>query len=153
MSTNWISDDEWGTIVSNVPIVSIDLLVRYDNGLLLGKRTNNPAKGFWFVPGGRVTKCETRREAVDRVAEEELGLDLRVTESLGAFEHIYNSSDIHSVEKKHYLANGYVVDVVEGDPRPDDQHAELRVFETAPEPLHPYVRAYVEKSDLISGWL
>ncbi|MFC7176984.1 hypothetical protein [Halosegnis marinus] len=43
MLTDWIAPDDWQTVVANVPIVSVDLLVRYEDGLLFGKRTNKPA--------------------------------------------------------------------------------------------------------------
>lgn len=145
--TDWISEEDWKTIVANVPIVSVDLLVRYDEGLLFGKRTNEPAKGYWFLPGGRVHKGETRREAVHRVADEELGLSVDIVESLGGFEHIYDTSDIGGVEMKHYLANGYVVDVVDGQPRTDNQHEDIHVFQSAPKPLHENVRAYLDVSE------
>lgn len=148
-----ISADDWETIVANVPIVSVDLLVKYKGGLLLGKRTNEPAKGHWFIPGGRVQKGETRSEAIKRIGNEELGLDVEIVESLGAFEHFYQSSDVDSVDTKHYLANGYVVDAVGGELQPDDQHAELRVFQSAPDPLHEHVRAYLEVSTTIVDWL
>jgi colanic acid biosynthesis protein WcaH len=147
--SEWIPDEEWATIVRNVPIVSVDLLVRVDGGLVLGKRTNEPAKGEWFIPGGRVHKGETRTEAVGRVASEELGVDVEIVESLGAFEHIYETSEVDSVDTKHYLANGYVVDPATDRFQPDDQHTDFRVFESAPGALHPYIQAYVSQSELI----
>ncbi len=48
----YIDGKEWKTIVANVPLVSVDLAVRYNGGVVLGKRTNQPAKGEWFVPRG-----------------------------------------------------------------------------------------------------
>lgn len=153
MSENWISEEDWETIVDNVPIVSVDLLVRYEDGLLFGKRTNKPAKGYWFLPGGRVRKNETRREAVERIAKEELGLSVEIVESLGAFEHIYETSEIDGVDTKHYLANGYVVDVTSGKFQTDDQHEDLRVFESAPDPLHQNIYDYIEASESLKNWL
>jgi colanic acid biosynthesis protein WcaH len=50
----WISGDDWETIVASVPIISVDLVVSRDGGVVLGRRTNEPAKGDWVVPGGRV---------------------------------------------------------------------------------------------------
>jgi len=147
MNDTWIPSHEWATIISNVPIVSVDLLVRYDGGLLMGKRTNEPAKGYWFVPGGRVKKGETRHEAVNRIAEQELGLSVEIVECLGAFEHMYDTSDVEGIETKHYLANGYVVDVVGGQIQTDDQHEALQVFHSPPEPLHPNVRAYLTTAE------
>jgi len=153
MNDHWIPEEEWRTIVANVPIVSVDLLVRYEGGLVLGKRTNEPAKGEWFVPGGTVRKGETRREAVHRIAEGELGLTVEIVESLGVFEHIYDTSDVEGVDSKHYLANGYVVDAVEGELAADEQHQRLRSFSTPPRPLHDHVRSYVEASRSISEWI
>jgi colanic acid biosynthesis protein WcaH len=47
-------------IVESTPLVSIDLVVRApDKKILLGKRVNRPAQGYWFVPGGRVLKDES----------------------------------------------------------------------------------------------
>lgn len=152
MDTHWIPDDEWRTIVANVPIVSVDLVIRCDGGVLLGRRTNEPAKGNWFVPGGRVLKGEERLEAVHRVAEEELDIEVEIVESLGAFEHRYESSDIVGVESKHYLASGYVVDVLSGQPDPDNQHDEFRVFQSPPESCHEYVCAYVDAALTLEAW-
>lgn len=152
MPTDWIPDDDWRTIVANAPIVSVDLLVRVDDGLVFGKRQNEPVKGWWFLPGGRVQKGETRVEAVHRVAREELGLSVDVVESLGAFEHFYDTSDVPGVDSKHYLANGYVVDVDDGHLTADDQHDDLRVIESPPDPLHDHVRDYLVVADSLPGW-
>ncbi|WP_255212541.1 hypothetical protein [Halorubrum sp. CBA1229] len=97
-------------------------------------------------------KGETRREAVHRFAAGELGIEVVVeaVESLGAFEHLYDTSDAPGVDSKHYLANGYVVDVVDGQSEPDDQHDAFRAFRSLPEPYHEHVRAYVEAPETVS---
>lgn len=153
MTDGWIPDDEWQTIVRRVPIVSVDLLVRYKGGLLLGKRTNEPAKGYWFPPGGRVRKFETRAEAVHRIAAEELGVEVEIVESLGVFEHVYDTADVVGVDGKHYLANGYVVDIVGGELRTDDQHDDVQSFDSSPKPLHDYVRDYLAATEMVLDWL
>ncbi len=104
-----------------------------------------------LIPGGRVLKGETRREAVGRVAAEELGIEVGIVESLGAFERLYDTSDVSGVDSKHYLTNGYAIDVVDGQPEPDDQHDAFRVFRSPPDPCHEYVRAYVEGATTVSG--
>ena len=147
-----IPPDKWETIVANVPLVSVDLVVEHDGGVLLGKRENEPAKGEWFLPGGRVQKGETRREAVHRVANEELGVTVEINESLGAFEHIYDTSDVENVDTKHYLANGYVVDVASEQFQADNQHEKIRVFQSKPDSLHSNIRAYFESSETLD-WL
>ena len=141
---------EWETIVRNVPIVSVDLVVRHDGGVVLGKRTNPPAKGEWFVPGGTVFKHERLEEAVHRIAGEELGVDVRIERQLGVYEHRYDEAELEGVDGKHYVPVAYEV-TAEGDTfRTDEQHSELETF-TPPFTdidLHPYVRAYFDDAGI-----
>ena len=59
-----LSLDTFKTVIKSSPLVSIDLIVRNEQGqVLLGKRTNRPAQGFWFVVGGRVLKDESLEHA------------------------------------------------------------------------------------------
>jgi colanic acid biosynthesis protein WcaH len=89
-----IPDDEWATVVRSVPIVSVDLVVVHEGRVALGKRHNEPAKGEWFVPGGRVHKHERLTDAVHRVAEAELGLGVAIERRLGVYEHFYGVADV-----------------------------------------------------------
>ena len=53
----FLSESTFQTIIGATPLVSIDLIVKNAKGeVLLGYRTNRPAQGYWFVPGGRVQK-------------------------------------------------------------------------------------------------
>ena len=62
-------------LVRDLPLISVDLvLVRDGREVLLGLRTNRPAQGSWFVPGGRILKNERRADALTRVAARELGI-------------------------------------------------------------------------------
>jgi len=138
-----IPPDEYETIVEHVPLVSVDLLVHHERGLVLGKRNNAPAKGEWFVPGGSVLKGETRRQAVHRVAEEEIGSDVLIGDELGVYDHVYDTAEAEGVDSKQYLATAYIVTPVRDYLRPDDQHTDLEVF-TSPFPdLHSYVERYI----------
>ncbi|MFZ9336231.1 MAG: biopolymer transporter ExbD [Burkholderiaceae bacterium] len=48
------------SVVAHAPLVAIDLVVQdRQRRVLLGWRRNPPARGYWFVPGGRVRKDET----------------------------------------------------------------------------------------------
>ena len=142
----WIPDEEWRTIVANVPLVSVDLVIEHDGGVLLGKRENEPAKGEWFVPGGTVHKNESRTDAVHRVATEELGEAVVIDECLGTYEHLYETAAVDGVDSKHYLATGYRCRFDAADPKVggDDQHSDFRVFRPPFEDLHPYVTQYLD---------
>lgn len=150
MSENdrWIPAEEWEVIVANVPIVSVDLVVKHEGGVLLGLRENEPAKGKWFVPGGTVLKNERLVDAVQRVARMELGCEVEIVERLGTYEHFYETSEVEDIDSKHYVANAFVVEPIEEVKVTDDQHAEIRTFKPPFDDLHPYVERYVEQITL-----
>ena len=52
--------------------------------LLLIRRANEPGRGRWSVPGGRVQAGETDHDAVVREVAEETGLAVQVTRLAGA---------------------------------------------------------------------
>jgi colanic acid biosynthesis protein WcaH len=140
-----ISTDDYRVIVDNVPIVSVDLFVCHQGGLLLGKRTNEPAAGEWFIPGGTVLKGESLIEAVHRVSNEELGVDVVVDDRLGTYEHFYDAAATPSVDSKQYLATVFVVTPRSAEFVADDQHETLQVFDPPFPPLHNYVERYIRE--------
>jgi colanic acid biosynthesis protein WcaH len=127
----YIQSEDWETVVRSVPIVSVDLVVLTDDGVVLTKRTNEPAKDEWFVPGGRVRKGERIRDAVHRVADEELGVDVTIEQSLDAYEHLYETSELDDTGGKHYVPHGFVVRADSESFTLDTQHEAVEVF---PEP-------------------
>ncbi|XYB84552.1 NUDIX domain-containing protein [Vibrio parahaemolyticus] len=49
---------------------------------LLGLRNNRPAQGFWFVPGGRVLKGESLKDAFLRLCQDEVGLEVNIEDAI-----------------------------------------------------------------------
>ena len=116
MSTNRgceLSDEEFAEVIKNTPLVSIDLIVKNGRGeILLGRRKNNPAKDFWFVPGGRICKDETLSQAFKRIAKNELNIDIDISDAklLGPFDHKYKENKFGKSEfGTHYVALAYKV--------------------------------------------
>jgi colanic acid biosynthesis protein WcaH len=117
-------------VVRLTPLVSIDLIVSDADGhVLVGRRRNRPARGTWFVPGGRIHKDETLDSAFTRIADAELGIaNLARSEARfeGVFEHHYseNFADEPDVST-HYVVLAYALSLVSTAPqvgRPD-QHS------------------------------
>ena len=77
------------TVISSTPLISIDLLVKKDNKILLGKRINKPAQDYLFSIGGRVYKNETINSAMMRIAKDELNIELNQPLSLLVFLNIF----------------------------------------------------------------
>ena len=147
----WIDEDDWRTILRSVPIVSVDLIVKHDGGVVLGRRTNNPGKGEWFVPGSRVRKGERLEAAVHRVAADELGVEVEIERQLGVDEHFWDASEFPDIESKHHVPVAYVVSVESETFDLDDQHDAIRVFEPPFDEidLHPFVERYLRDAGCI----
>ncbi|MEO1945342.1 MAG: hypothetical protein ABGY11_13660 [Candidatus Thioglobus sp.] len=62
-----LDDATFKTVVGSAPLVSIDILLKKDGKVLLGKRVNKPARGYFFSTGGRINKNETIDNAMARV--------------------------------------------------------------------------------------
>ena len=91
----FLSQEDFATVVRSTPLISIDLVVENERGeFLLGQRTNRPAQGYWFVPGGRVQKDETLENAFARLTQAELGLRLPMTagQFYGVWQHFYDDN-------------------------------------------------------------
>lgn len=143
--------ERWFAVVRDAPLISIDLVIRDRQGrMLLGWRSNEPARNSWFVPGGAIRKGETLDAAFNRIARTELGLDLqrRDAQLLGVYEHHYstNFAEVPDVAT-HYVVLAHCIEH-DGDIMPADaQHTRLRWF-TADEmradaSVHPNSRAYL----------
>jgi colanic acid biosynthesis protein WcaH len=121
-------------IIEATPLVSIDLVIRNpSNKVLLGKRNNRPAIGYWFVPGGRIFKNETINQALKRISEVELGQDLstKAPSLLGAYDHIYedNFLNVKGINT-HYVVLAFVIALQqEIEVKSDEQHTELKWWE------------------------
>ena len=133
MIKQWLDKSTFKTIVDTTPLVSIDLLVRDSEGkILVGKRVNRPAQGYWFVPGGRILKNETIAQAFSRLTEVELGIRLEVLAAryLGLYEHFYDDSiftDDDDSVSTHYVVSGFEVTLPEGySALPYEQHNEYQ---------------------------
>ena len=77
----------YSQIVDIMPIPCVDLIVVDENvNILLLKRKNEPAKGQWWFPGGRIHLGETRRQAAIRKLKEECNLTPSLIEEIGTYD-------------------------------------------------------------------
>tara|TARA_B100000953_G_C17775993_1_gene343919 strand:+ start:141 stop:578 length:438 start_codon:yes stop_codon:yes gene_type:complete len=141
-----LDDKFFKTVVDSVPLVSIDILIKKDNKILLGKRVNKPAQGYFFSIGGRINKNETIDNAMKRIALNELNIDLKSTpEFIGVFEHFYDDS-IYKDVSTHYVNLAYEYEVEETPDLPTEQHSEYQWFAVDEllnsDQVHKYTKDY-----------
>ncbi|GAD02767.1 GDP-mannose mannosyl hydrolase [Agarivorans albus] len=116
------------TVIQSTPLVSIDFIVRNTSGqILLGKRNNRPAKGYWFVPGGRILKDEVFNVAFARLVNQELGLEINSAQFKGIYQHFYDDNFSAEDFTTHYVVLAYELDVEqELLALPEEQHCEYQ---------------------------
>jgi len=105
------------------PCVCVGAVAIDDGNLLLVRRGNEPGRGTWSVPGGRVEPGETIQEAVVRELREETGIEGVCTGLIGVAESI---GDHH-----HHVILDYAVEVL-----PSDAIAASDALEARWVPLH-----------------
>ena len=96
----------FSTIVKNAPLISLDLCLVCEGNILLCERENEPLKGQWFTPGGRIYKNETWQSALLRIAQTELGLRDNKLEDfslMGIWDHFYRNSAFDENTSTHYV--------------------------------------------------
>lgn len=91
-----LSKEEFNSIYSRVPRLCVEVIYYMpQKGVLLTRRAIEPAKGMWHTPGGTVYYKETMEDAVRRIAERELGMNVIVDQFLGIIE--FNKDETHVV--------------------------------------------------------
>lgn len=144
-----LPDSVFRDVVKNTPLVSIDLVIADPSGaILMGWRENEPARGTWFVPGGRIRKDERVADAFGRIIKTETGLAKSLAESRfgGVYEHLYSTNCFGDASfGTHYCVLAYVLRFGE---RPavaiDSQHTRIEWLTPASAGIHPYSRAYFD---------
>ena len=67
------------------PLLAVDAVIFYRDGLVLIERENQPYQGCYALPGGFVEVGETVESAVRREAKEETGLDIELCDLVGIY--------------------------------------------------------------------
>jgi 8-oxo-dGTP diphosphatase len=116
-------------------------VVRDDDGrLLLVRRANDPSRGLWSLPGGRVEPGETAAQAAAREVGEETGLDVTVGALLG-------TADLGA-----YVVDDFAAVVNGGALRAGDDASEAAWFtveETTALPLTPGLLGFLRSCGVV----
>ena len=152
---HFIKDSEWKICVQNVPIFAIDLIIYFnDRKLLMGKRINNPAKNYFFVPGGRILKNESRKDAFKRITKDEIGksFDINKSKFLGIYEHFYSNSIWEGTNiSTHYIVEARYLKFEKYNQNKfnlSSQHSSLELIDLEnydPNLIHNYSLTYIKK--------
>jgi ADP-ribose pyrophosphatase YjhB (NUDIX family) len=89
--------NEFKAIYSKVPRLTVEVICTNPSGVLLTKRTIEPYKDLWHIPGGTVHMRETLLDACRRISKEELGF------IPDKFEHVGYIEYLDYLDEKHWF--------------------------------------------------
>jgi colanic acid biosynthesis protein WcaH len=110
---SYLPRDIFKSVISNTPLISIDIVAVSDGSFLVGKRLNKPAIDTYFVPGGRIRKNEKFEDALKRISLDEIGIEMNLSscEFLGIFDHIYDDSAVGDDVNTHYVVLAFSTEI------------------------------------------
>ena len=125
-------------IAKCMPIVSVEALVVMDEALLFLKRNNQPAKGEWWFPGGRIRKGESLEEALRREVKEETGLEVSSYKLINVYSRVF--------PERHDITIAYLCKCKKGKVKLNNEHSEYRLFKIMPIGFNPYLLETIRDS-------
>lgn len=126
-------------ILASMPIPSVEAMILKDNSLLFLRRKNNPAKGEWWFPGGRIRKGETFKQTLLRKVKEETGLNVEIIKFVGAYNRIF--------PERHDIAIVFLCRCFDDKVVLNEEHSEYKFFKEIPKNIHPYLLKTIQDSD------
>jgi colanic acid biosynthesis protein WcaH len=98
----FIPADKYNFVLEWLPVLCVDVLIIHNEKCLLLLRENEPAKGTYWFPGGRINKNEQIKEAALRKAMEETNLTCDFDKIISVEESFFNKTgnmitDVHTV--------------------------------------------------------
>ena len=108
------------------PVVGVGAVIVKDGKAVIIKRANEPYKGQWSIPGGRVELGEALRDAVRREMREETGLDVRVGPMIDVFERIQHDEQSSGAVRYHFVIIDYLCSCAGGDLCAGDDAADAK---------------------------
>ena len=95
------------------PIVAVGAVVFKEGKILTIKRSQEPSKGKWSIPGGRVELGETVYEAAKREALEECSIEIEIERLLDSVDNIIRDEEGHI--KYHFVIIDLLAKHVSGE--------------------------------------
>jgi 8-oxo-dGTP diphosphatase len=104
------------------PSLATDGLIVEEQGILLAKRSREPFKDKWCLPGGFVDYGEKVEDALKREFKEETGLEVEPIEIIGVY------SDPNRDPRKHVVNISWLVRRTGGEMKPLDATSDIKFF-------------------------
>ncbi len=144
MPEGYIDQELYKEIRKNVSIPCVDVVAAHNGKFLLGERTNKPAKGEWWFPGGRMLVGEKFEKAVSRKLKQETGLVVKTQKflALETWDHPDGPDEIPT----HSVACVFKATVVSSNLKLEQQHSRFKWYSKIDPKWDPYVKRMLRKA-------
>ncbi len=140
-----LTKEDFNYIYGKVPRLNVELVIRGDKGVLLTKRTIEPCKGLWHLPGGTVYYGDSFMDTVKRIAKRELDISVKEAEMIGYIEYSEHvKSGYGDPRGLSFLITDYRGEIV-----PNDESDGYEWFNVLPENMHPHQGEFLLSKNLI----
>ena len=144
--------EQFKTVMDNTPLITIDFICKdKSEKILLGKRVNKPAHGYYFTPGGRIFKNESIENSIKRLSLKELGVELNLSDLKfnGIYEHIFDDSIFYDIST-HCINIAFDYSFNKFDNLPKFEHENYRMYSIEEimnnDNIHSYVRDFFKNN-------
>ena len=127
----FLSQEDFDWVQKAVPIICIDIIVKDNNKVLLGRRNTNPFIGLWHIPGGLIYYNEKIQDAISRIAKREIGLEVEIVKQLPLHEYIDENP------RGHFIGLNYIVKGIGGEIKTNEYNSDLQYFDFIPNDTNP----------------
>ena len=149
MTSSFIPESLFRQIRETVPMVCIDFVCFHNGKALLTYRTEHPKKGQWWIQGCRLQKNETLSAGLQRLAQREIGVSVKILRLVGVYE--FFSDPTPSITSGiHDIAVCYLVTPETTSIKLDSTHSRYRWIESIEETLDPYVKKILQDTRIWS---
>jgi len=131
----FIPTETYKIIAENSAIMCVDCVIVKEGKYLLVKRGNEPLKGVYWTPGGRVLKGEKLYDAVIRKVKEETGLNVRPISVVGFYEDFFKKNEL-GIKMVHTTSIVFSATVVSGKVKLDSQSVNYKWAKKLPKELN-----------------
>ena len=106
------------------PCLAVSAVIVRDGEFLVVRRARPPAEGLFTLPGGVVEPGETLTQAIIREVREETALTIEPV-ALAGYREVMARDGAERVER-HFVILAFAARWVAGEPRPNEEIAEIR---------------------------
>ena len=136
----FLTNDEYQFVFSRAPRICLDFIIVKDRTILMTKRTIEPFKGFWHIPGGMIRYKEKIDAAAERILCAELGCRPLGIKLVGFIEYLNAGPYLHSISMV------FLTVLAPGKLRGSAQAHKIFFFPSVPKPIPSAQAAFLKQN-------